>query len=124
MDLFPEHCTLQMNSNCLARYQHNKLKRSKAHSPTAALKRCHITGLSAQGENGQHCPWPWGQFVLGLQSPASHTDCPLSCPCGEALGAPDREQAQGAAVPSLSHHPHPKSFLPYAYSGIYISTLF
>lgn len=38
--LFPEHSTLQMNSNCLARYQYNKLKRSKAHSPTAALERC------------------------------------------------------------------------------------
>lgn len=38
--LFPEYCTLQMNSNCLARYQYNKLKRSKAHSPTAVLETC------------------------------------------------------------------------------------
>ena len=38
--LFPECRTLQLNLNCLARYQYNKLKRSKAHSPTAALERC------------------------------------------------------------------------------------
>ena len=38
--LFSECNTLQMNLNCLARYQYNKLKRSKAHSPpTAALER-------------------------------------------------------------------------------------
>lgn len=42
--LFPECRTLQMNLNCLARYQYNKLKRSKAHSPTAALERCRPRG--------------------------------------------------------------------------------
>lgn len=60
-----------------------------------------LIGLSA-GDNGHHCPWPQGQFVLGLHSPVSQTDCTLSCPCGEALGAPDREQAPGAASLSLS----------------------
>lgn len=59
-----------------------------------------LTGPSA-GENGQHCPWPRGQFVLGPQSPVSQTDCTLSLHVGEALGAPDREQAQGAALPLL-----------------------
>lgn len=92
--LFPEHCTLQMNSNCLARYQYNELKGQKHIHQLLLPRDAILIGLSA-GENGHHCPWPQGQFVLGLHSPVSQTDCTLSCPCGEALGAPNESRRKG-----------------------------
>lgn len=116
--LFPEHCTLQMNSNCLARYQYIKLKRSKAHSPTAALKRCR--------PHRAVCPrreWPALSLALGTvcfrpPKPCLPNRVPIVLSLWWGTGSSWQRAGTGSCCAfAVSHHPHPKSFLLYAYSG-------
>lgn len=119
--LFPEHCTLQMNSNCLARYQYNELKRSKAHSPTAAPKRCHPHRAVCRRE------WPSLSLASGtvcFRPPQPCFPNRLHIVLSMWWGTGSSQQRAGARrcfAFTMSHHPHPKSFFPYAYS---VPTLF
>lgn len=98
--LFPEHCTLQMNSNCLARYQYNELKRSKAHSPTAAPKRCHPHRAVCRRE------WPSLSLASGTvcfrpPQPCFPNRLHIVLSMWWGTGSSQWEQAQGAALLSL-----------------------
>lgn len=113
--LFPECRTLQMNLNCLARYQYNKLKRSKAHSPTAALERCCPRGAVGGGTEWPPLSWAPRTICFRPPKPPFHKQtahCTLHSLRSREVGqmtrgwkAFDGEQARGAAGPLAAATP-------------------